>query len=265
MKPMYLQVAALIGGCLMAAAPAVAGEWLQWQNNSLSYLDGRHYTVNPGNQRTLTVEHANAWKYGDTFAFVDITAFSGKVDPGTGSVAYYGEFAPRFSLGKATGRVIGAGPVTDVLLATAYEFGEGDVETWLIGPGVDLQVPGLDYLQLNLYRRHPQHGGRDHQWQVTPAWAWTVPLGRSDLLVDGFIDWVVDNGRTRHAHLHFNPQVKYDLGKALGWGAKVLYVGFEYDYWKNKYGIDDDGTVGRDVFGGTDQNTASLLLKAHLP
>ena len=28
-----------------------------------------------------------------------------------------------------------------------------------------------------------------------------------------------------HANLHFNPQVKYDLGKALGYEPKHLYVG----------------------------------------
>lgn len=37
------------------------------------------------------------------------------------------------------------------------------------------------------------------------------------------MDWVPDNDQTRrgtyHANLHFNPQVKYDLGKALNLGA----------------------------------------------
>lgn len=266
MKSICSRATVLLIGCLVSATPAAAAEWLQWQSNSLSYLNGRNYTINPGNQQTLTAEHASGWKYGDTFVFLDVTAFNGSVDPGAGGTTYYGEFSPRLSLGKISGRAISAGPVKDVLLATTYEFGEGDVEAWLIGPGVDLDVPGFDYVQLNLYRRYPQHGPPgNRQWQITPTWAWTVPLGRSDLLVDGFIDWVVDNGSSRHAHLHFNPQVKYDLGKAMGWGAKTVYVGFEYDYWKNKYGIDDDDAIARRLFGGTDQNTASLLLKVHLP
>ena len=265
MKFHRLRAGLLFAGCLLPVAPAIAGEWLQWQDNSVTYLAGRDYTVNPGRQQTLTFEHADGWKYGDTFLFVDVTAFNGESDPGSGSVAWYGEVAPRLSLGKLSGHALAAGPVKDVLLATAYEFGEGDVESWLVGPGIDLDIPGFDYVQLNVYRRHPRHGDGDAQWQVTPVWAWTVPVGRSDLLVDGFIDWVVDNGGGRHAHLHFNPQVKYDLGKAVGWGDKTVYVGVEYDYWKNKFGIDDDGTLGRDVLGGTDQNTASLLLKVHLP
>jgi nucleoside-specific outer membrane channel protein Tsx len=265
MNPSRLRAGLLLAGCLLPAVPAVAGDWLQWHDNSLTYLAGRDYTVNPHQQQTLTFEHANGWKYGDTFLFVDVTAFNGEADPGVGGLTWYGEFAPRFSLGKLSGRALVAGPVKDVLLATAYEFGEGDVESWLVGPGIDLAVPGFDYVQLNVYRRHPRYGDGDAQWQVTPVWAWTVPVGRSDLLVDGFVDWVVDNDRGRHAHLHFNPQVKYDLGKAMGWGGKTVYVGVEYDYWKNKFGIDDDGVLGRDVLGGTNQNTASVLLKVHLP
>ena len=86
-------------------------------------------------------------------------------------------------------------------------------------------------------------------------------MGNSDVLIDGYMDWVVDNDQnargTYHANLHFNPQVKYDLGKALNWGAKQLYVGLEYDYWKNKYGIEDSGSFK------TNQDTASLLVKYH--
>lgn len=52
-------------------------------------------------------------------------------------------------------------------------------------------------------------------------------------------------------------------GKALKWGEKQLYVGIEYDYWKNKYGIKDGGFVSDNFVGSTDQNTASLLVKAH--
>ena len=48
-----------------------------------------------------------------------------------------------------------------------------------------------------------------------------------------------------------------DLGKALHLGEKQLYVGVEYDYWKNKYGIKDS-----DAFT-TDQNTMSFLVKVH--
>ncbi len=154
------------------------------------------------------------------------------------------------------------GPIKDVLLAFTYEFGEGDNESYLVGPAFDLNIPGFDYFQLNFYQRQTE-GNRpgDGVWQITPVWSYTIPVGNSDVLIDGFMDWVVDNDKnargTYHANLHFNPQVKYDLGKAMNWGAKQLYVGFEYDYWKNKYGIQDSGAFE------TNQDTASLLVKYH--
>ncbi|KJK15776.1 outer membrane protein OmpK [Pseudomonas sp. NPDC087612] len=253
----------LASGLLAASTGASAGDLLQWQNNSLTYLWGKNFAVNPSIQQTVTFEHADAWKYGDNFIFVDKIFYNGDKDFNNGPNTYYGEISPRLSFGKIFDQKLAFGPVKDVLLAMTYEFGEGDTESYLIGPGFDLDIPGFDYFQLNFYQRHTE-GSRagDNVWQITPVWSYTIPVGKSDILIDGFMDWVVDNDATSrrgtyHANLHFNPQVKYDLGKALNWGEKQLYVGFEYDYWKNKYGIKDS-----DAFD-TDQNTASFLVKAH--
>ena len=253
----------ILAGGLLAASSAMADDLLLWQNNSLTYLYGKDFTVNPEIQQTFTFEHADAWKYGDNFLFIDKIFYNGKKDGNNGPNTYYGEFSPRLSFGKILGQDLSLGPVKDVLLAMTYEFGEGDTESYLIGPGFDLDIPGFDYFQLNFYQRQTE-GKRagDNVWQITPVWSYTIPVGKSDILIDGFMDWVVDNDATRnngtyHANLHFNPQIKYDLGKALSLGEKQLYVGIEYDYWKDKYGIEDT------KFFDTNQNTASLLVKVH--
>ena len=239
---------------------AAADNWLQWQSNSLTYLVGKDYTVSPSHQQTLTYEHADAWKYGDNFLFIDKIFYNGEADGGNGNNTYYGEFSPRLSMGKIFGQKFTFGPIKDVLLAMTYEFGEGDNESYLIGPAFDLDLPGFDYFQLNFYNRQTE-GARagDNVWQITPVWSYTLPVGNSDILIDGFADWVVGNDSNKrgdyHANLHFNPQVKYDLGKSLGYRAQQVYVGFEYDYWDNKYGIKDSR------YFDTNQNTASLLLK----
>jgi nucleoside-specific outer membrane channel protein Tsx len=236
----------MLAGSLLAGGQAVAGDLLQWQNNSLTYLWGKNFTVNPQIQQTVTFEHADAWKYGDNFFFLDRIFYNGKEDGNVGPDTYYGEFSPRLSFGKILDKDLSFGPIKDVLLAFTYEFGEGDNESYLLGPGFDLNIPGFDYFQLNFYQRQTE-GNRpgDGVWQITPVWSYTLPLGNSNILIDGYMDWVVDNDKNArgvyHANLHFNPQVKYDLGKALNWGEKQLYVGFEYDYWKNKYGIEDSG------------------------
>src|SRR5574344_760452 len=89
--------AALLLG--LAGSAVQAGELLHWQDNSLSYLYGRGFKINPGEQHTLTFEHANSWRYGYTFFFIDESLYAG-TDDSLGRSSYYGEFAPRLSLGK---------------------------------------------------------------------------------------------------------------------------------------------------------------------
>ncbi|MFC3606213.1 outer membrane protein OmpK [Stutzerimonas tarimensis] len=261
----------------LAAGLAFCGSTLAspmlWHNNSLTYLYGQHYKVDAGHiQQTVTFEHASGWTWGDVFTFVDYKWYNGAETANRGrGRTYYGEFSPRLSLGKTTGRDMSFGPVKDVLIAFTYERGETSDfgvanQNYLLGPAVDLAVPGFDRLAINTYYRKPDgvRGQAAGQWQITPTWAMTFPVGKSDILFDGYIDWVINDvgspnrGDYVAKNLHINPQLKYDLGKALDWKPKTLYVGIEYDYWKNKYGIDNDA-----VPFDTDQNTFSWIVKAH--
>jgi hypothetical protein len=42
----------MLAGSLLGGAPAVAGDLLQWQTNSLTYLWGKNFQVNPSIQQT---------------------------------------------------------------------------------------------------------------------------------------------------------------------------------------------------------------------
>lgn len=254
----------LMGSLLPGFSAMVQADPLLWQNNSLSYLYGKDFEVDAGEiQQTVTFEHASGWTWGDLFFFVDNKWYNGL--SGNEGHSYYGEFSPRLSLGKIFEADLSFGPIKDVLIASTYERGESSAagvpnQTYLLGPAVDLAVPGFDRFNLNVYYRKPDgtRGKVGGQWQITPTWAMTIPVGKSDILFDGYIDWVVNNTRTDAKNLHINPQIKYDLGKALDYKAGKVYVGVEYTYWSNKYGI-KDGNVPFD----TNQNTASLLVKAH--
>lgn len=263
---------AALAGSLMLAGQAAAAPML-WQNNSLTYLYGKDFKVDAGEiQQTVTFEHASGWTWGDMFLFVDNKWYNGL--SGNDGHTYYGEFSPRLSFGKITGTDLSFGPVKDVLLAFTYERGESQDDgtpnqNYLFGPAVDLSVPGFDRFNVNFYYRKPDGttGKPSGQWQITPTWAMTIPVGKSDILFDGYIDWVVNdkskNGNELKRNFHFNPQIKYDLGKALDYTPGKLYVGIEYDYWSNKYGIEDGGFVSENFVGPTDQNTFSAIVKAH--
>lgn len=110
------------------------------------------------------------------FFFVDNIWFNGV--SGSDGHTYYGEFSPRLSLGKISGRDLSLGPVKDVLIAATYERGESSAEgvpnqNYLLGPAVDLELPGFDRFALNLYYRKPDgsSGRASGQWQLTPTWA----------------------------------------------------------------------------------------------
>ncbi|WP_278389771.1 outer membrane protein OmpK [Stutzerimonas kunmingensis] len=260
-----LTTAALAAGFILSSQ-AMASPML-WQNNSLTYLYGKNFAVDSAGgkegdiQQTITFEHASGWTWGDLFLFVDNKWYNGI--SGSDGHTYYGEFSPRLSLGKISGADLSFGPIKDVLISATYERGEGRNRNYLLGPAVDLAIPGFDRFSLNTYYRKPDGitGKPGGQWQITPTWAMTFPVGKSDILFDGYIDWVVNdkkNGNTElKKNFHFNPQVKYDLGKALDYTPGKLYVGIEYDYWSNKYGIEDS-----DAFN-TDNNVTNFIVKAH--
>lgn len=82
-----------------------------------------------------------------------------------------------------------------------------------------------------------------------------MSIGESTLLIDGYFDWVF-NSSEESDNFHFNPQVKLDMRSLLG-GTQKWYLGFEYDYWKSKFGIRDSASRR------SNQNTYSLLVKWH--
>jgi len=239
----------------LLASAAYAGDALLWQDNSLSLLVGGGYELDPGTQQTVTFEHASGWSKGDLFIFVDGINFNGDKDIGGKETAYYGEFSPRFNVGKISGQDFSNGFINDVYVATCFEFGQNSDDNFLIGPGVDLNMPGFDFFQLNAYRRFNDLSGDTEAYQLTPVWKMTIPVGETDIVFDGFIDWVFGEGTD---HLHICPQLKLDVGKMMGKEKGTLYAGIEYDYWKNKYAV-PNGLFGLD----SNQSTFSGLLKFH--
>ncbi len=250
---------ALIAGvaALTAAFGAQAEGLLQWQDISVTGLYGGNFKVDPKKQQTLTIEYVNGWKYGDTFFFSDFSRTANDQRfGGSTKDAQYGEFSPRLSFGKMMDRDFATGPLQDVLVALNIEYGTYADTSYNVGLGTDLKIPGFNFVQAMLYRRNSESGFSDG-WQFTPVWNMSFPVGNSEIIFDGFIDWVFSAKEDGYEeNIHFNPQLSYNLGKAI-WGDQMLKVGVEYSYWKNKYGIkDSDGFP-------SDQSSVSFMVKYH--
>ncbi|HIQ52382.1 MAG TPA: hypothetical protein EYH51_03795, partial [Pseudomonas pachastrellae] len=90
----YLLPTLILG--LSFSAASSANELFQWHDESITYLYGGDFKVDPSKQQTLTLEHASGGNYGDLFAFIDITKYNTSETNSAGDGhTYYGEISPR--------------------------------------------------------------------------------------------------------------------------------------------------------------------------
>jgi len=203
-----------------------------WSDFSATLLQGSNYEVGDDTRTVFTFEHAAGYSWGDSFLFVD------RLHSDNGDKETYAEISPRFTISSYQNDFI-----KNIYIATTAEVGDG-FTNYLVGFGTDLKIPHFQFFKVNLYRRNNEFG--DNSTQATIAWA--VPIG--PLVYDGFLDHVPSkNGKSTSTN--FTSQLKYNIGSALNLETN-LFVGVEYTYWKNKFGID-----------GIDENNVNLLVKYH--
>ena len=217
-------------GAVAASTPVSAQAWNAF---NVQYLYGSNYELEPEQVDILTLEWANGWAYGDNSVFVDITNFV------QGDNTVYGEWAPRLSLSKITGKSFSAGSIQDVYLSATIELGEG-ISNYLIGGAIDLAMPGFNFFQINGYlRENSELSGST--WQATAVWNSDFEIGQTRWNFSGFIDWAGSEGRPgtfaySKRNLHAQPQLLLDLGHLLDRPGRI-YAGVEWLYWHNRYGI----------------------------
>ena len=185
----------------------------------------------------LTFEHASGQSWGDTFLFVD------RLHSDSGDKTTYAEFSPRWYISQYDNKQW----LKDLSVATTVEMGKGFTH-YLYGLGLSWNVPDFKFVKTNFYRRNNDTGGSN--WQMTASWALPFEVGQSQWVYDGFLDWftAVDG---KPSGYNFTSQLKLDLAPYFGLDTP-LYIGTEYVYWTNKFGI-----------SGVDERNANLLLKWH--
>lgn len=245
--PIYriMFLAALFSG-LTFISPFVKAS-VEWQTFSFSYLHGDHYRVGNPDRQIITFEHAATTSWGDSFLFWDHSRFN------NGEHTDYAEWSPRISLCQ-TGIYCPTDTtlVKDWLFSSTVEIGE-DFINGLYGVGLQLNIPGLRYFNINLYRRDNEEVADN--WQTTLTWGLSFRLGNQNFLFDGFLDWA-STSEDQRSNMNWTSQVKWNLGE--NWGStSPIYLGVEYVYWTNKYGIKDSPAFR------TDESNLNLLIKMH--
>jgi hypothetical protein len=172
------QTNVLLGGGLLAASQAMAGDWLLWQTNSLTYLYGKDFAVNPSIQQTITFEHADKWKYGDNFLFVDKIFYNGKEDRNKGAhllrrvqpaPLVRQDLRPQNRIRPDQGRAAGH----DLRVRRRRQRGLPD------RPRLRPESARLQLLHPELFRHTEGPRPGDGVWQITPAgptpFQWAAP------------------------------------------------------------------------------------------
>ena len=209
-----------------------------WNDFSVSYLSGSDYQVGPSEKQLITLEYVSGESWGDQFFFIDRT-----LSP-SGSYSSYFEWSPRFKVvdfGKE-------GVFQHLSISTTLESGQG-FNNYLLGVGTNLSVPGFNYLKIDLYRA--KNHNNDDDYQLTICWGYPFSIGNMKFLIDGFIDYS-SASTSSAAALVAHSQIKWNISEQFGLKKSKLYVGIEYDYWRNKYGI-----------AGVNENNPNLLVKFH--
>lgn len=225
-------------GCLLAF-PTYAK--VLFSDFSATYLSGDDYQVGDNKRQVLTLEYFAKTSWGDSFTFVD------RLRSDNGDDELYGEFTPRFKLMEFEQNAL-----SSLFIATSIEFGNfsssngvgKSLTNYLYGVGSQFKVPYFDFLNVNLFYRNNEHGENNYQTTIS----WGLPLG--PFYYDGFMDYATSTD-VKSPSMNLTSQLKYNVGKHLNIDNKV-YLGVEYVYWQNKFGID-----------GVDEKNLNLLIKFH--
>jgi hypothetical protein len=86
--------------------------------------------------------------------------------------------------------------------------------------------------------------------------AWGIPIGSSPFSFEGFALYIASKGKDEFGgqtkpETNFDAQIMLDVGAVTGGPKGTFKVGFEYQWWKNKFGNDSSGPAGSGAFAKT--------------
>jgi len=250
-----LSAALLMAGMTFALSAQAA----DWSDTSLGYRTGSKFAEPFGatdiTKNIFSLTHASGYKYGSNFFNIDLLESDSK-DPSTlngptGAQEAYVVYRNTFDIGKIQGSDIKFGPVRGVGVTAGFDwntkndFGYGSKKRMLVlGPTLMMDVPGFLNVSVLLLDESNAPGGISrYTYKTHPMLgaAWGIPLGFVPLSFEGFFNYIAAKGKNEFGggtapETNFDGELMYDLGAGLGGPKSTFKIGFEYQYWKNKFG-----------------------------
>ena len=246
-----------IGTALLATTFAVSSQAEIWSSTEVHYSSGDLLNQTNGKDvstNIVTLQHAGGHKYGDNFFFVDHSRIK------DGNSTLYAEWYSNFSLGAISGNDMSFGMVKDVGLIAGFNFASDVDSTWFL-PGVRLalDLPGFAFANLDITGYNHVTSGvnaseEESSYMIDFNWAYPFKMAGGSWSLEGHAEFIAGRdqinkysydkaGKATPTKLEnwilIQPQLRFDLGEALGNEAGNFFVGVEYQYWKNKLGAKD--------------------------
>lgn len=264
------------------ASLGCAAQALEWSDNSVSYRYGTRfaepYISDPIAKNIVSFTHVDGYKYGTNFFTAD-ALFSDKKDPirvGSESGAHevYVVYRHTLDFSKVSGTNLGVGPFRSFGATAGFDWntksdaGYNSRKRMLVaGPTVMMDVPGfLNISLLALWESNsPYNGYKDvrparYSYDTHPALSasWGIPfsIGPVALSYEGYANIIGAKGNDEFGNqtkseIDFNSQIMYDASSAVGASKNTFKVGFQYQYWKNKFGNNASGPAGQGAIART--------------
>jgi len=246
---LILSLMVLLGGGLEVQAGL-----FDWSMTEIHYQHGNLSTpsfARRGRGRSVTdivtLQHADGWKYGDNFFFMDIINDARR--DGYNESDFYGELYLNASLSKISGHRIGYGLIKDVGILMGFN-GAANSEVFKYLPGLRLawDIPGVVFLNSDFTAYIDASSGlagggspsQTDSWMLDINGAYPFSLGNHKFLLIGHMEYI--GGRRNELGgevaewFMAQPQFRYDLGHTLFGKANHLYVGTEWQVWIHKQG-----------------------------
>ena len=199
----------------------------------------------------LTVQQASQWKLGDSFFFLDYVV--DRKRDGFNDRDFYAEWYPTLSIGKLKRTEASLGLVSDVALIAGINMG-GDAKVLKFLPGlrVSWDIPGFLFLNTDLTAYIDKNFGvvkggapqEGHSFTFDVNWAAPFKIGTQSFAIAGHAEYI--GGRSNELGGRYDgsilaqPQFVWDIGQAVANEPNQFLFGFEYQYWRNKLGTDED-------------------------
>lgn len=286
---MKLSRSGCVAAALLGLSP-MAAQSADWSDTYIGYRYGKSFAEPFGDtdisKDIVNLSHASGYKYGTNFLNVDLLISDSK-DPSSpnsksGAQEIYMVYRNTLDFGKIAGKDLGWGPFSGFGATIGFDAnskvdaGYNSRKRMLVaGPTFMFKVPGflsvsiLELWESNApYNKYSNTGTSRYSYDphpmLTAAWGIPFSIGPVALSFEGFTNYIASKGKNEFGgptapEFNFDGQIMYDVAPITGLPKNTFKIGFEYQYWHNKFGNSHKGAAGP----GADAHTPMIRVEYH--